>query len=210
MKPLLLLAILGLFAACSSNPEDTQKGAAVEDRTGTQALSGSNAGSQSSALSGSSLQGSALNNGSVGTSSNSLSGSAGGNAAIGQGQYGLSSALRDPGNLLSKRSVYYEYDSFLVRDEFKAIVEAHVRYLMSNPAARLRLEGNTDERGSREYNLALGQKRSDALKRMMVLMGVPEARIDSVSFGEERPRVEGASEGAYAQNRRSDIAYVGE
>jgi peptidoglycan-associated lipoprotein len=120
------------------------------------------------------------------------------------------SPLKDPNNILSKRSIFYDYDKFDVKDEFRALVEAHAKYLRANPAAKMLIQGNTDERGSREYNLGLGQRRSDGVKKMMVLLGAKEEQIETVSLGEEKPRAEGHDEGAWAQNRRSDILYQGE
>jgi len=119
-------------------------------------------------------------------------------------------ALKDPNNILSKRSVYYDYDSSIVKDEYKPLITAHARYLMQNRSARLTIQGNTDERGSREYNIALGQRRAESVKQMMVLLGANEQQIETVSFGEEKPRAEGHDEAAWAQNRRSDIVYAGE
>jgi peptidoglycan-associated lipoprotein len=118
--------------------------------------------------------------------------------------------LRDPNNILSKRSVYFDYDQFVVKDEFRPIVNAHAKYLSTNSGRRITIQGNTDERGSREYNLALGQKRADAVKQMMVLSGTAAPRIETVSFGEEKPRAQGANEAAFAENRRADIVYDGE
>ena len=118
--------------------------------------------------------------------------------------------LRDPNNILSKRSVYFEFDSFVVRDEFKPMIEAHARYLTSNRNGRLTIQGHTDERGSREYNIALGQKRADAVKRMMTLLGVQEVQIETVSFGKEKPKNMNHDEGGWAENRRDDLVYAGE
>ncbi len=118
--------------------------------------------------------------------------------------------LKDPGNILFKRSVFYDYDSTLVKDEYKPLVSAHARYLTQNRSARMTVQGNTDERGSREYNIALGQRRADSVKQMMILLGAQEAQIESVSFGEEKPRATGHDEAAFSENRRSDIVYQGE
>ncbi len=118
--------------------------------------------------------------------------------------------LKDPSNILSKRSIYYDYDSAVVKDEFKPLVTAHARYLTQNRAARMVIQGNTDERGSREYNLALGQRRADSVKQMMMLLGVQESQIETVSFGEEKPRAAGKDEASFSENRRSDIVYAGE
>jgi peptidoglycan-associated lipoprotein len=118
--------------------------------------------------------------------------------------------LKDPGNILSRRSIFFDYDSYLVKDEFRPIVTAHARHLQQNPSARMRIEGNADDRGSREYNLALGQRRSEAVKQMLQLLGARADQIESVSFGEEKPRCTEAAESCWSQNRRGDIAYRGE
>lgn len=120
------------------------------------------------------------------------------------------SPLHDPNNILSKRSVYFDYDSFVVKDEYKPLVEAHARWLQAHPDARMTIQGNTDERGSHEYNIALGQKRADAVKRMMVLLGASDNQIETVSFGKEKPKNPGHDEAAWAENRRDDIVYAGE
>jgi peptidoglycan-associated lipoprotein len=118
--------------------------------------------------------------------------------------------LRDPSSPLSKRSVYFDFDSFTVKDEYRPLVEAHARYLQSNRNAHLTIQGNADERGSREYNIALGQKRAEAVKRMMQVLGVQDNQVETVSFGEEKPKAVGHDESAWAQNRRDDIVYAGE
>ncbi len=118
--------------------------------------------------------------------------------------------LTDPKNILSKRSVYFDFDSDAIKPEFVPIVEAHGAFLRQNARAKMLIQGNTDERGSREYNLALGQKRADAMKKMLVLLGAREDQVESVSLGEEKPKNEGQSEAAYAENRRGDMLYSGE
>jgi len=118
--------------------------------------------------------------------------------------------LTDPGNVLSKRSVFFDYDSTAVKDEFKPLVTAHAKYLTDNRGRRVVVQGNTDERGSREYNLALGQRRAESVKKMMMLLGATDSQIETVSFGEEKPRSAGSDESAWAQNRRADIVYDGE
>jgi peptidoglycan-associated lipoprotein len=120
------------------------------------------------------------------------------------------SPLKDPASILSKRSIYYEFDKFDVRDEYRDMVEAHARYLRDNSGAKMLIQGNTDERGSREYNVALGQRRADGVKRMLMLLGAKESQIESVSLGEEKPKSEGSNEEAWAQNRRADMLYDGE
>ena len=118
--------------------------------------------------------------------------------------------LKDPANILSKRSIYFDYDSNLIKDEYRPVVSAHAKYLSQNHSRRVRIEGNTDERGSREYNLALGQRRADAVKQMMELLGAPASQIETLSLGEEKPKATGQDEAAWAENRRADIRYQGE
>ena len=120
------------------------------------------------------------------------------------------SALEDPNSPLSQRSIFFDYDSFVLRGEFQPLVEVHADFLLDNPQMRMLIQGNADERGSREYNLALGQKRSDAVRRALTLLGVPETQIESVSLGEEKPRCMDSVEDCWAQNRRADVLYSGE
>jgi peptidoglycan-associated lipoprotein len=112
--------------------------------------------------------------------------------------------------VLAQRSIFYDLDQYDVKDQYRQLVEAHARYLRDNPGRKMLIQGNTDERGGREYNISLGQKRSEGVKRMMLLLGAKEDQIESVSLGEEKPRAEGHDEQAWAQNRRSDILYQGE
>ncbi len=119
-------------------------------------------------------------------------------------------ALTDPNNILSRRNIYFDFDSYTVRSEFTPLIEAHARFLVQNPSMRMLVQGNTDDRGSREYNLALGQKRAEAVKQALMTLGASEAQVESVSLGEEKPRCEEAGETCYAENRRSDMLYSGE
>ncbi|MBA4267389.1 MAG: peptidoglycan-associated lipoprotein [Comamonadaceae bacterium] len=112
---------------------------------------------------------------------------------------------QQPANMA--RVVYFDYDSFEVRQEFAGALEANAAFLKANPSRRVALEGHTDERGGREYNLALGQKRAEAVRRAMQLLGVSESQMEAVSFGEEKPAVYGFDESAFAQNRRVEITY---
>lgn len=116
-------------------------------------------------------------------------------------------ALNDPKGILAKRSVYFDYDSYTVKSEFNPTVEAHAKYLIANKTRKIIIQGNTDERGGREYNLALGQKRSEAVRQAMSLLGVPESQIEAVSLGKEKPKATGSDEAAWAENRRADIVY---
>ena len=115
--------------------------------------------------------------------------------------------LNDPKGVLAKRSVYFDFDRYEIKDEYRGLVEAHAKYLRDNKGRSVALEGNADERGSREYNLALGQKRAEAVRKAMSLLGVADGQMEAVSFGEEKPRAMGHDEAAWAENRRADIRY---
>ena len=105
----------------------------------------------------------------------------------------------------AERVVYFDFDSFAIRDDFKALIEGHARVLAREGARRMTIEGHTDERGGREYNLALGQKRAEAVVRSLVLLGVSERQLEAVSFGKERPAAQGSDESAWARNRRAEL-----
>ena len=119
-------------------------------------------------------------------------------------------ALKDPSSILSKRNVYFDYDKFDIKEEYRALVEAHAKYLRENPDARMLIQGNADDRGSREYNVGLGQRRSDSVKKMLVLLGARESQLESVSLGEEKPACSEQNEGCWAKNRRGEMLYAGE
>jgi peptidoglycan-associated lipoprotein len=119
-------------------------------------------------------------------------------------------ALRDPANPLSKRSIYFDLDSSLIKQDYRSVAEVHGKFLAKKPGVKIVVRGNTDERGSREYNVALGQRRADAAKQALSAYGVAADQIETVSFGSEKPVAEGHSEEAWAKNRRADIAYPGE
>ncbi len=108
---------------------------------------------------------------------------------------------------LQQKSIYFDFDSYAVKADYLPVIEAHARNLIANTGMHVVIEGNTDSRGSREYNLALGQRRSESVKQRMQLLGVPASRIESVSFGREKPVATGENEEAWAQNRRADIVY---
>jgi peptidoglycan-associated lipoprotein len=141
-------------------------------------------------------------------------GGAGGAGTDGAGGAGAGGAGSLPGKeasaLLSQRSIFYDYDSFAVKEEYKPVIEAHAKFLLDHPTAKVFLQGNTDERGSREYNLALGQRRADSVRKMMQVLGVKDNQIETVSFGEEKPRSQNRDESGYTQNRRTDLVYQGE
>jgi peptidoglycan-associated lipoprotein len=115
--------------------------------------------------------------------------------------------LNDPKGVLANRSVYFDYDSYVVRDDGKPVVENHSAYLAKNKQRKVLIQGNTDERGGTEYNLALGQKRAEAVRRSMAALGVAEGQMEAVSLGEEKPKATGSNEAAWAENRRADIVY---
>jgi peptidoglycan-associated lipoprotein len=115
--------------------------------------------------------------------------------------------LDDPKGVLANRSVYFDFDSYVVREDGKPVVQNHSGYLTKNTNRQILIQGNTDERGGAEYNLALGQKRAEAVRKSMVALGVSEGQIEAVSLGKEKPKAEGHSEEAWAQNRRADIVY---
>jgi peptidoglycan-associated lipoprotein len=116
--------------------------------------------------------------------------------------------LRNPNNLLSKRSIYFDLDAYVIRDEFHPMIQAHAALLREHSKLHVRVEGNCDERGSREYNLALGQRRAEAVKRTLVLLGVPSEQMEAISLGSEKPKVQSSDEAAWAENRRSDMIYT--
>ncbi len=122
---------------------------------------------------------------------------------------GLPAVLTDPKSILSKRSIYFDLDKYDVKDEYKDLVAAHAKFLTANRGFKVLLQGNTDERGSREYNLSLGQKRADAVKKSLILLGAKEEQVESVSLGKEKPSCTESSEDCWAKNRRADILYKG-
>ena len=183
-KWIIVAFVLAAIAGCSSNP--TQDSAATDDK-GAATTAPATGGTTTSPA-----------------TSSGVSGTPAGGAATG------AAALRDPNNILSKRSIYFDYDQFVIKDEYKALIEAHAKYLQANRSAHATLQGHTDERGTREYNIALGQKRADAVKKLMILLGASEIQIETVSFGKEKPRREGHDESSWAENRRVDILHAGE
>lgn len=115
--------------------------------------------------------------------------------------------LKDPNNILSKRNIYFDYNSDAIKAEFQPLVAAHAKYLQANATAKMTIQGNTDERGTREYNLSLGQRRSVAVKKALNVLGVKDDQIETVSYGEEKATQNCADEDCFAKNRRADIVY---
>jgi peptidoglycan-associated lipoprotein len=135
----------------------------------------------------------------------------GGDASAGAGA-GTTAALTPQQQALAaiqqKNVVYFDFDSSEIRSEYVPVVAAHAQYLVKYPTARVRLEGHTDERGSREYNIGLGERRAQTVRRALLAQGVAEAQITTVSYGEERPAVEGSDEAAFGQNRRVELVHA--
>lgn len=119
----------------------------------------------------------------------------------------INDPLNDPASILAKRSIYFDLDSYVIKDEFKPVVDAHAKYLVSRKDRKIIIQGNTDERGGSEYNLALGQKRAEAVRRSLQALGVPDSQMEAISFGKEKPKAQGSNESAWAENRRADIVY---
>jgi peptidoglycan-associated lipoprotein len=115
--------------------------------------------------------------------------------------------LNDPRGALAQRSVYFDYDSYVVRGDGRPVVENHAAYLGKNKNRRIIIQGNTDERGGTEYNLALGQKRAEAVRKSLTALGVADTQMEAVSLGENKPAATGANETSWAKNRRADIVY---
>jgi peptidoglycan-associated lipoprotein len=180
MKKLLAIAAVAALLAGCSSTPKVESGAAVEDRTATPTTNVPPAPGVTAVT------------------------------PTGPSAEQLPNVLKDPNNILSKRSLYYDYDKYDVKDEYKPLLQAHARFLSQNRNFKMLIQGNCDERGSREYNIALGQKRADAVKKMLVLMGAQESQVESVSLGEEKPRCTETTEACYSQNRRSDMLYGGE
>jgi peptidoglycan-associated lipoprotein len=206
-----LLAALLVLSACSSVKLD--ESAPLEDRAGkTSASAKVNSGSSTGSAPGANANKNVGKNGSESDLANSSANAA--NAANGsanatnlkKGDRG-SDSLNDPSSILAKRSIYFDLDSFVVKDEFKSVIDAHSQYLIAHPDRKVIIQGNTDERGGSEYNLALGQKRAEAVRRALSLLGVPDGQMEAVSFGKEKPKATGRDESAWAENRRADIAY---
>ncbi|WP_262964329.1 peptidoglycan-associated lipoprotein Pal [Methylobacter psychrophilus] len=192
-KTLLALAISTLMlSACSDSDE---KDTSLTDGSLNE-TSGINDASTSGLNKGSGMNGSELN----GSGMNGMSGN---------GDYAstLGPEFNDPNNPLSKRTVYFMLDSSEVMPDFIPVIAAHAQYLIANPGQKITLEGNGDERGSREYNIALGEQRAKSVSSMMKIKGVSDNQLNIVSYGEEKPVAFGSDESAWEQNRRVEIVY---
>lgn len=186
-----LAITIGLLAGCSSGVKlDDSAGAPVEDRAGT--LAGRNQPGAGTDAGGS---------GSVTPPPPPAD-----SRSVAKVDVAVD-PLNNPTGPLALRSIYFDYDSFVVTEKFRPVVDAHSRYLLQNKARKVVIQGNADERGGSEYNLALGQKRAEAVRRNMQLLGVPETQMEAVSFGKEKPKALGSNEAAWAENRRADLVY---
>ncbi|MDI1308648.1 MAG: peptidoglycan-associated lipoprotein Pal [Methylotenera sp.] len=182
-KLLSTLVLALVLSACKSTPMNT-KPVAVEDKSpGQTTTSTADTGADTSGIKEVAIDGNAMDS---------------------------DKALKDPNNILSKRNVYFDFDSDAVKAEFRPLLEAHAKYLLAHTSAKVILQGNTDERGTREYNLSLGQRRSVAVKNSLNLLGVQDAQIETVSFGEEKATEGCADEVCSKQNRRVDVVYENE
>ena len=139
-----------------------------------------------------------------------VGGAAGDAAIVGRSESEVWGQLKDASGLLAKRSVYFAYDQFVIDEQQLPIIEAHARFLIANKALSIVIEGNCDDRGSREYNLSLGSKRAESVRRAMLVLGVSGSQLRTVSFGSEKPVELGQDEESRAKNRRSDIVYPDE
>ena len=178
-KPLCLLATLALLVACSSPVKLNE--VPVEDKAGTQVAAPAAAPAPAPAPSSAPSTVARIDVRPL--------------AAVPSGPAGVSSVI------------YFDYDSFAIKPEFQAVIEKHATYIKQDTKRRVAVEGHTDERGGREYNLALGQKRSEAVRKALNLLGVTDGQIEAVSLGKEKPAMAGSSEEAFAKNRRAEIAY---
>ncbi|SNX29064.1 peptidoglycan-associated lipoprotein [Polynucleobacter meluiroseus] len=126
----------------------------------------------------------------------------------GSGGNFASQPWNDPSSPLYQRSVYFDLNEYTVQTKYQAQLSAHASFLKGHPNQKIIIQGNTDDRGTAEYNLALGQRRSDAVRKALNLMGVTDNQMEAVSFGKEKPKAEGDNEAAWAENRRADIVYI--
>ena len=183
-----ILALLGALAACNSPVKLND--VSVEDKSGQASTAMKTLTPATTSATGDKKSSVATLDTTTGTKNTSGSGS-------GAGADALAAA--------NARTIYFEFDSFAIRPEYQAIIETHSRNLKANKNQRINIEGHTDERGGREYNLALGQKRADAVRKALSLLGVADAQMESVSFGKEKPAATGDSEMAMEKNRRAEI-----
>lgn len=177
-KMVLLMSVVAFLSACGSAVKLDK--VPVEDKSGQ-----------------------SVNAGSVGTGTNDGAGVAKSNVAT----VTLDNNAQDPALSAALKTVYFDYDSFVIRAEFQSTLEAHAKYLKADKSRKVSIEGHTDERGGREYNLALGQKRAEAVRKALQFQGVSDAQMEAISYGKEKPAVLGNSEAALEKNRRAEFSY---
>ena len=209
-----LMAAMLLLSACSTVKLDeppsieTRKASSVsqaEASDASRASAASNSGDPNAARSDAASSADGIST--TGTNSGTNSGTNADANASGKANSSFNDPLSDPSSILANRSIYFDLDSFIVRDEYKSVIDAHGKYLVSRPDRKVIIQGNTDERGGSEYNLALGQKRAEAVRRAMALAGARDSQMEAVSFGKEKPKAMGSDEAAWMENRRADIVY---
>jgi peptidoglycan-associated lipoprotein len=175
----LILSFAMLLSACSSTPLGNK--VPVEDRSAANANDGRNtSGAKAAAIESRAVE-----------------------TIVAPG----SQSKNDLTGIPQKRSIYFDYNSFIIKNDSQPAIEAHAKYLNSKKGQKIIIQGNTDERGGREYNLALGQKRAEAVRKALSLLNVPESQMEAVSFGKEKPKAVGSNEASWAENRRADIIY---
>ena len=173
----LALSIAALMAGCSSGVKLDD--VPVEDKSATATMGGAVGGANS-----------------------------GNTAQSGVAGVDLGQSARDAaGPVGVARVVYFDYDSYVIKSDFQSLIDGNARFIKASPSRKVVIEGNTDDRGGREYNLALGQKRAEAVRRSLALLGVSDSQMEAVSFGKEKPAVQGGTEDARAQNRRAELSY---
>jgi peptidoglycan-associated lipoprotein len=186
-KLLTALAISLVLVACKSTP---MKPATVEDKSPAPPTAGSTTPTDNSGADTGAIKEAQIDSNASGDDKNN--------------------PLKDPNNILSKRNIYFDYDSDAIKAEYRPLVEAHAKYLLAHADTKMVVQGNTDERGTREYNLSLGQRRSVAVKKALNLLGVKDSQIETVSYGEEKAVQNCADESCFAKNRRADVVYEGD
>jgi peptidoglycan-associated lipoprotein len=193
-----LIALSLALAACGSSVKLND--VPVEDRSAA-----SSAAADAAAAARAAAQGSGASSGSAGASAGASAGGVQSRAVVPVELTPRNVPAAAPTQLA--RVIYFDFDSFVIRPEGEAVIESHARFLSTNKSRTIAVEGHTDERGGREYNLALGQKRAEAVRRRLVLLGVGEGQVEAVSFGKEKPAASGADEASFEKNRRAEITY---
>jgi peptidoglycan-associated lipoprotein len=194
-----LIALSLALAACGSSVKLND--VPVEDRS----ASSSSAADAAAAAARAAAQGSGSSSSNAGASPGASAGGVQSRAVVPVELTPRNAPAAAPTQLA--RVIYFDFDSFVIRPEGEAVIESHARFLSTNKSRTIAVEGHTDERGGREYNLALGQKRAEAVRRRLVLLGVGEGQVEAVSFGNEKPAANGADEASYEKNRRAEITY---